>query len=177
MSDSALGCGCLSIVTLVILAIVGGLIGGPSWVYIIVTVALLTLYIHGYRNGAFDQTNAQANAQASQANTQTGAQVSQDNAQAGQRHAAQQEVEAAELERLLAIEQQSREKTLSAALRHSGLMEEIGHLSGTEFEAFVAEFLEAQGYAVQTTLASGDQGVDLVASVPDGGSSIVSVLG
>lgn len=161
MSDSTLGCGCLSIITLVVLAVAAGLIGGPPWLYIIVAVVLLTVYVQGYRNGGFEQANGQTSAQATQTNTQS-----------NQQYVAQREAEAAELERLIAIEEQNRQKALSAALRHSELMEEIGRLSGTEFEAFVAEFLEAQGYAVQTTMASGDQGVDLLASVPNEESAI-----
>lgn len=164
MSDSTLGCGCISIATFVILMIVGGLIGGSPWIYMVVALVLIAIYFQGWRNGAFEQTNAQTNAQTSQASTPI--------IQQQDTYAAQREAEAAELERLLTIEKQSRERALSAALRHSELMEEIGHLSGTEFEAFVAEFLEAQGYAVQTTLASGDQGVDLLASLPDGESAI-----
>lgn len=154
MTDNTLGCGCISIATVVIVSILAGFIGGPSWIYIAVALIFVVIYFFSWLGARTDESNTQTSPQADQ------------------QDAALQESEAAELNRLLAVEQQSRRNALSLALRHSSLMEEIGYLSGTEFEAFVAEFLEAQGYAVQTTMASGDQGVDLLVSVPDSESTI-----
>jgi HJR/Mrr/RecB family endonuclease len=49
-------------------------------------------------------------------------------------------------------------------------------LQGTKFEAFLVEVFEYLGYSVQTTKASGDQGVDLIA-VKGGRSLAVQAKG
>lgn len=46
-------------------------------------------------------------------------------------------------------------------------LEQVDLLSGSEFEEWVAERLRGEGFKVEVTRASGDFGVDLIASVDD----------
>lgn len=51
--------------------------------------------------------------------------------------------------------------------RNQLLLRDWRHLRGLAFEQFLVEVFEALGYVVETTKASGDQSVDLIA-VKDG---------
>ena len=68
-----------------------------------------------------------------------------------------------EIKRRKSEEEQRRR--LESLLRRDAVQDEINYISGAEFERFMADFLRRQGYRVEETKASGDQGVDLV--LPD----------
>jgi HJR/Mrr/RecB family endonuclease len=53
--------------------------------------------------------------------------------------------------------------------------DEINYMSGPEFEKFMADFLRRQGYAVEETPLSGDQGVDLILPEFDGKRVVVGL--
>jgi restriction system protein len=50
-------------------------------------------------------------------------------------------------------------------------------LTGTDFEHFLAQLFQRQGYTVQRTGQSGDQGVDLILIRPDGWKIAVQAKG
>ena len=47
---------------------------------------------------------------------------------------------------------------------HAVTMNQVHRMSGVEFEQFIGRLLEAQGYQIRYTAASGDFGIDLIAS-------------
>jgi hypothetical protein len=63
-------------------------------------------------------------------------------------------------ERLVARHRQLRQQLLSR--KNQLLLRDWRVLRGAEFEGFLAEVFETLGFSVQTTKASGDQGVDLI---------------
>lgn len=79
----------------------------------------------------------------------------------------QEEENRRRLEQRRRQEEEERNQRIQALLRTNAVMDEVHHMSGIEFERFMADFLREQGYAVQTTKASGDRGVDLLLSTDD----------
>ncbi len=66
-----------------------------------------------------------------------------------------------------AAEEEHRRR-IEALLQRDAVRDEINHMSGPEFERFMADLFRQKGYAVKQTPASGDQGVDLILPDYDG---------
>jgi HJR/Mrr/RecB family endonuclease len=56
---------------------------------------------------------------------------------------------------------------IESLLRRDVVRDEINYMSGVEFERFMADVFRQKGYGVETTKASGDQGVDLLLDIED----------
>ena len=64
-------------------------------------------------------------------------------------------------------EERERQEQIEALLQRDAFSETIDYMSGTDFENFMANVFDQKGYVVQTTPASGDQGVDLLVTIDD----------
>lgn len=60
---------------------------------------------------------------------------------------------------------EERRRQIDALLHREAVKDEINYMSGEQFEDFMADLFRQKGYSVQTTIASGDQGVDLILEV------------
>ncbi len=60
--------------------------------------------------------------------------------------------------------QEERDRILEEIVHRDRDLDRIYYMEGIEFEQFIADFLRKQGYTVETTKGSGDQGVDLLLS-------------
>ena len=70
----------------------------------------------------------------------------------------------------------SQDRHVESMLRRGDITrDEINYMSGPEFEKFMANFLRRQGYAVEETPLSGDQGVDLILPNFDGKRVVVQL--
>jgi restriction endonuclease Mrr len=72
-----------------------------------------------------------------------------------------------ELEEQRRREEREREEQIEALLQRDAFSETVDHMSGTEFEHFMANVFAKQGYPVQLTPCSGDQGVDLLLTIDE----------
>ena len=63
--------------------------------------------------------------------------------------------------------EREREEQVEALLRRDVFRDSVNYMSGTEFEHFMADVFKKQGYVVETTPGSGDQGVDLLLTIDD----------
>lgn len=77
------------------------------------------------------------------------------------------EREAEERRRAVLAEEENKLWRVATARTRAELMSRLQQMSGLEFERFMAEFLKSQGYSVEATVASGDQGVDLLLNTGD----------
>lgn len=170
MDDGTVGCGCVTAIALVVLGVVWAAVGSYSWIFISAAVLLIVCLVIAWRTP--DTQSATTGTTSQRADDPELAKLEELERQEYLTEQRIERHEAAELERLLAVEENARDQALSSVFRRSSLMEEIAKMSGTEFEEFVADFLQAQGYVVQTTTASGDQGVDLLVKMPDSESTI-----
>jgi restriction system protein len=66
-----------------------------------------------------------------------------------------------------ASKRKQKRQRIESLLHRDAVGDEINYMSGVEFERFMADVFRQQGYAVETTKASGDQGVDLLLDVDD----------
>jgi restriction endonuclease Mrr len=69
-------------------------------------------------------------------------------------------------EELKRLEERERQR-IESLLRRDAVGDEINYMSGVEFERFMADVFRQKGYGVQSTRASGDQGVDLLLDIDD----------
>jgi restriction system protein len=65
---------------------------------------------------------------------------------------------------LIARGERTRKPSSATAAALSQRLASVRHMSGTQFEHFVAEAMRRLGYSVQVLGGSGDQGVDLIAT-------------
>ena len=82
-----------------------------------------------------------------------------------QEEEARRKREQLEEERRLA--EREREEQIEALLQRDAFRDSVNYMSGTEFEHFMADVFKKQGYEVETTPTSGDQGVDLLLTIDD----------
>jgi restriction endonuclease Mrr len=68
-------------------------------------------------------------------------------------------------EEQLRREEQERAEQIEALLQRDAFRDSVNYMSGTEFEDFMADVFKKQGYGVETTPKSGDQGVDLLLTI------------
>lgn len=68
----------------------------------------------------------------------------------------------AEADRYRQLEQDAYEDEVSKIVNADESIESLRYMTGAEFENFMADFLETQGYQVEHLAGSGDQGVDLI---------------
>ena len=91
-------------------------------------------------------------------------------------HARRRNLRIKEEERLAEAERQEQERLrIESLLRWDAVRDEINYIGGAEFEKCMANFLRRQGYAVEETPLSGDQGVDLVLPDFDGKRVVVQL--
>jgi restriction endonuclease Mrr len=64
-------------------------------------------------------------------------------------------------------EEQERAEQIEALLERDAFRESVHYMNGVEFENFMANVFDKKGYRVQTTPATGDQGVDLLLTIDD----------
>jgi HJR/Mrr/RecB family endonuclease len=72
------------------------------------------------------------------------------------------------------VEEQQRQR-VESLLRRDAVADEINYMSGAEFERFMAKVFRQQGYEVEETPLSGDQGVDLILPDLDGKRVVVQL--
>lgn len=75
------------------------------------------------------------------------------------RQVAKKRLEAEEIARQ---REAAKRQRLEALLRRDAVPDEINYMSGAEFERFMADLFRQEGYGVEETKATGDQGVDLL---------------
>jgi HJR/Mrr/RecB family endonuclease len=63
--------------------------------------------------------------------------------------------------------EQERAEQIEALLERDAFRESVDDMSGVEFENFMANVFDQKGYPIQTTPASGDQGVDLLVTMDE----------
>lgn len=70
-------------------------------------------------------------------------------------------------EQLARQREEEKRQRIESLLHRDAVRDEISHMSGLEFERFMADLFRRKGYAVQQTRATGDQGVDLLLDIDD----------
>jgi hypothetical protein len=128
------GCGCFAFFILLIVAIPIGLAIEYPWL-LVPAVLVGALLIYGWRIEKRERREQEA--------------LEQD--------------EAARLyEEAIRSEEEARRQMIAEVARKTDVTQAVAYMTGVEFEEFMAEFLTLQGYEVELTKASGDQGVDLL---------------
>ncbi len=61
--------------------------------------------------------------------------------------------------------EEERKRQIDELLQRDKVMDQVHYMSGHEFERFMADLFRKQGYTVQQTPGSGDQGVDLLVDI------------
>lgn len=67
----------------------------------------------------------------------------------------------------IANQEEERERRIEEILQRDELLDRVHYMSGLEFEQFMAELFSRQGYGVQLTSSSGDQGTDLLVDIDE----------
>jgi len=135
------GCGCGLILLILVLSIPVGFLIEHPWL-LIPTAILVGLSIYGWRIGKRKELEREA--------------VQMFEAARSRQEALRRQQEA------LRAEEKRRQRRIAEVARRARTTEAIDYMTGLEFEKFMAEFLAMQGYRVEVTKASGDQGVDLL---------------
>ena len=61
--------------------------------------------------------------------------------------------------------EKEKKQQIEALLQRDAVKDRVNSMSGQEFERFMAEVFRQKGYPVELTPGSGDQGVDLLATI------------
>lgn len=145
-------------VLIVALLLIGGLVGGvhdlPTIILLVVAFVVLCVGLAGAVGKYHEQKQKEERLR--QESEERSRQMEEDRRKRRE-----------QLEEQRRREERERQEQIEALLQRDAFSETVDDMSGTDFENFMANVFDQKGYAVQTTPASGDQGVDLLVTIDD----------